>query len=182
MMHALASPAKLVYFVERFPMEHANRRERNREEIMGELVRFGVSLERELLAAFDGHGRRKGFANRSEALRHCIRRELSEEIVSEPDAPVAGVLTLVYDHHDNDLPARLTALQHEAHAMVIATMHVHLDEHHCLETMALRGPAAAVSELADRLRSSRGVLQSSCALTAIETSGHHAFSAHKEHA
>ena len=80
---------------------------------MSELVRFGVSLERELLTAFDRHSERKGFANRSEALRHCIRRELSEEIVSDPEAPVAGVLTLVYDHHDNDLPGRLTSLQHE---------------------------------------------------------------------
>ena len=98
---------------------------------------------------------------------------------------MAGVLTLVYDHHDNDLPGRLTSLQHEAHGMVLATMHVHLDEHHCLETMALRGPAAAVTELADRLRSSRGVLQSSCALTAIEAAPeHHVFHdhAHKDHA
>lgn len=149
---------------------------------MSELVRFGVSLERDLLTAFDQHAERKGFANRSEALRHCIRRELSEEIVSDPDAPVAGVLTLVYDHHDNDLPGRLTSLQHEAHGMVLATMHVHLDEHHCLETMALRGPAAAVTELADRLRSSRGVLQSSCSLTAIEAAPeHHVFHEHAHH-
>lgn len=150
---------------------------------MSELVRFGVSLERELLAAFDEYSTRKGFANRSEALRHCMRRELSEEIVSDPHAPAAGVLTLVYDHHDNDLPSRLTAIQHNAHGMVLATMHVHLDEHQCLETMALRGPAAAVTELADRLRSLRGVLQSSCSLTAIETSPRkHMDHEHKEQA
>lgn len=147
---------------------------------MSELVRFGVSLERELLAAFDGHSARKGFANRSEALRHCIRRELSEEIVSDPHAPAAGVLTLVYDHHDRDLPGRLTAIQHDAHGLVLATMHVHLDEHHCLETMALRGSAAAVTELADRLRSLRGVLQSSCSLTAIEAApGEHMLHDHE---
>ena len=136
---------------------------------MGELVRFGVSLERGLLDAFDMHSARKGFANRSEALLHCIRRELSEELSAEPDAPIAGVLTLVYDHHDNDLPRRLVSLQHEAHSLVLSTMHVHLDEHHCLEAMALRGPASAVRQLADRLRSARGILQSSCALTSIET-------------
>ena len=135
---------------------------------MSELVRFGVSLENDLLTAFDAMSRRKGYSNRSEALRHCIRHELAEEIVSDPDAPVAGVLTLVYDHHDSDLSSRLTALQHEAHAMVLSTMHVHLDMHHCLETMALRGPCAQVTQLADRLRSSRGVLQSACSLTSIE--------------
>lgn len=135
---------------------------------MSELVRFGVSLERDLLEAFDELCRSRGFSNRSEALRHALRRELAEKIISAPDAPVAGVLTLVYDHHDNDLPGRLTAIQHEAHSLVLATMHVHLDEHHCLETMALRGPCAEVTRLADRLRSSRGVLQSSCSLTSVE--------------
>ena len=148
---------------------------------MSDLVRFGVSLEYDLLAAFDGLIQEKGFANRSEALRHCIRRELAEKITSAPDAPVAGVLTLVYDHHDNDLPGRLTALQHEAHSMVLATMHVHLDEHHCLETMALRGPCAEVTRLADRLRSSRGVLQSSCSLTAIEAAPEHHFTRDHTH-
>jgi len=147
---------------------------------MSELVRFGVSLENDLLAAFDMLSRRKGFANRSEALRHCIRRELAEEVISDPEAPVAGVLTLVYDHHDNDLPARLTSLQHEAHGLVLATMHVHLDEHHCLETMALRGPCAVVTSLANRLRSSRGVLQSSCSLTTVEAAPEQHFTHHHE--
>lgn len=145
------------------------------EPVMSDLVRFGVSLERNLLAAFDALSRERGFANRSEALRHALRRELAEKITSAPDAPVAGVLTLVYDHHENDLPGRLTALQHEAHGMVIASLHVHMDEHHCLETLALRGPCAEVTRLADRLRSSRGVLQSSCSLTAIEAAPEHHF-------
>ncbi len=136
---------------------------------MSEIVRFGVSLEHDLLDAFDGLIQSRGFANRSEALRHCIRRELAEEVTSEPDAPVAGVLTLVYDHHDNDLPRKLTSLQHESHNMVLATMHVHLDEHRCLETMALRGSCSEVTHLADRLRSSRGVLQSYCSLAAIKS-------------
>ena len=142
---------------------------------MNELMRFGVSLEQDLLQDFDALCELRG-PKRAEAIRHCIRRELAEEVLADPDAPVAGVLTLMFDHHDSDLPGRLTSLQHEAHSMVIATMHVHLDEHRCLEAMALRGSAAEVSHLADRLRSSRGVLQSSCSLTAIEPlhdHGHH---------
>ncbi|MBP3731539.1 MAG: nickel-responsive transcriptional regulator NikR [Mailhella sp.] len=139
---------------------------------MSELVRFGVSLEQDLLEAFDSLCERRE-SKRSEAIRHCIRRELAEEVLTDPNASVAGVLTLMFDHHDSDLPGRLTSLQHEAHDMVIATMHVHLDEHRCLEAMALRGSAAEVSRLADKLRSARGVLQSSCSLTAIESVHEH---------
>ncbi len=139
---------------------------------MSELVRFGVSLEQDLLDAFDDLCRRRG-TKRSEAIRHCIRRELAEDTLSDPEAPVAGVLALMFDHHDSDLPGRLTSIQHEAHDMVVATMHVHLDEHRCLESLALRGTAGAVADLADKLRSSRGVLQSSCSLTTIEPVAHH---------
>ena len=33
----------------------------------GQLVRFGIAIERELLALFDEHIERRGFENRSEA-------------------------------------------------------------------------------------------------------------------
>lgn len=135
---------------------------------MSELVRFGVSLEQDLLAAFDDLSRRRGYANRSEALRHCIRRELADDITADPAAPVAGVLTLVYDHMESDLPRRLTAMQHESHDAVLATLHVHLDLHHCLEVMTLRGTGAQVRDLADRLGSARGVLQGTLSLTPME--------------
>ena len=135
---------------------------------MSELVRFGVSLGQDLLTAFDELSRRRGYANRSEALRHCIRRELADDLTADPDGGVAGVLTLVYDHMESDLPRRLTAMQHEAHDAVLATLHVHLDLHHCLEVMTLRGTGTQVRELADRLRSARGVLQGSLSLTPIQ--------------
>jgi CopG family nickel-responsive transcriptional regulator len=139
---------------------------------VGGLARFGVSLENDLLAAFDDLCRRRGYANRSEALRHCIRRELSEEHAADPLMPAAGVLTIVYNHHGSDLARRLTAMQHEAHESVTATLHVHLDPHHCLEVIALRGPGGIVRELADRLRAARGILQSSLSLAPVWHGGH----------
>jgi CopG family nickel-responsive transcriptional regulator len=138
---------------------------------VGELARFGVSLEKDLLAAFDGLCRKRGYANRSEALRHCIRRELAEENAADPSLPAAGVLTVVYDHHGSDLSRRLTAMQHEAHESVTATLHVHLDPHHCLEVIALRGKGGVVRDLADRLRSARGILQSSLSLSPVLPDG-----------
>jgi CopG family nickel-responsive transcriptional regulator len=138
---------------------------------VGGLVRFGVSLENDLLSAFDELCRKRGHASRSEALRRCIRQELAEEHAADPLMPTAGVLTLVYNHHDSDLPRRLTAIQHEAHESVTATLHVHLDSHHCLEVMALRGAGGEVRALADRLRSAKGVLQSSLSLVSMRHEG-----------
>lgn len=149
---------------------------------MGDLTRFGVSLEQELLDDFDALCRRRGYANRSEALRHCIRRELKEEALEHPQSGCAGVLTLVYDHHDSDLPRRLTSMQHDAHHLVLSTLHVHLDQHHCLEIITLKGSGEEVRALADRLSSARGVLQSALSLTAL-THGEESLpaSCHEDH-
>ena len=124
---------------------------------MGKLTRFGVSLDEDLLTAFDGLCERKCYGNRSEALRDLIRRALGEEEWRTPEGQAAGTLTLVYDHHKHDLARRLMRLQHEDHDVIVAATHVHLDHDNCLEVLVLRGDAGRVQAMADRLISCRGV-------------------------
>ena len=123
---------------------------------MGKLTRFGVSLDEELLEPFDALCAVKGYSNRSEAIRDLIRKALVAEEWQQADGQGAGTLTLVYDHHKNDLARRLTQMQHDEHD-IIATLHVHLDHHNCLEVLILKGEAARVRALADKLISCKGV-------------------------
>ena len=124
---------------------------------MGKLTRFGVSLDEELLDPFDALCAVKGYSNRSEAIRDLIRKALVAEEWHQADGQGAGTLTLVYDHHKNDLARRLTQMQHDEHDIIIATLHVHLDHHNCLEVLILKGEAARVRALADKLISCKGV-------------------------
>lgn len=124
---------------------------------MGKLTRFGVSLDEELLEPFDALCAVKGYSNRSEAIRDLIRKALVTEEWQQADGQGAGTLTLVYDHHKNDLARRLTQMQHDEHDIIIATLHVHLDHHNCLEVLILKGEAARVRALADKLISCKGV-------------------------
>ena len=124
---------------------------------MGKLTRFGVSLDEELLEPFDALCAVKGYSNRSEAIRDLIRKALVAEEWHQADGQGAGTLTLVYDHHKNDLARRLTQMQHDEHDIIIATLHVHLDHHNCLEVLILKGEAARVRALADKLISCKGV-------------------------
>lgn len=123
---------------------------------MGKLARFGVSLDDELLEPFDALCERKGYTNRSEAIRDLIRRALVEESWSSSSCG-AGTLTLVYDHHKNDLARRLMDIQHDEHECIVTTMHVHLDHNNCLEVLVLKGEPEQVRALADRLVSCKGV-------------------------
>jgi CopG family nickel-responsive transcriptional regulator len=131
---------------------------------MSKLVRFGVSLGKDLLDRFDALVADRGYASRSEAFRDLIRGSLVEEEWRE-GGEVAGAVTLVYDHHKKDLVNRLTDIQHDAHNLIISTQHIHLDHDHCLEIIAVRGRAADAGRLADSLRSVKGVLQGTVSMS-----------------
>ena len=124
---------------------------------MGQLVRFGVSMDAELLAAFDGLIRQKGYANRSEAIRDLVRDALVKTDWEQDAGPVAAALCMVYDHHTPDLTHRLTHMQHDFAENIVSTLHVHLSQHDCLEVVILRGMPSRLQKLADRLLSTRGV-------------------------
>ena len=124
---------------------------------MGQLIRFGVSLDEDLLESFESLCARKGYSNRSEAIRDLIRGALVNDEWRHDAKEGAGTLTLVYDHHRNDLSRRLTNIQHDDYDIIVTTMHVHLDHHNCLEVLVLKGDPLRVRALADRLIACRGV-------------------------
>jgi len=123
---------------------------------MGDLVRTGLSLEGELLEKFDRAIARKGYQNRSEAVRDLIREYLVEQEASE-NKVVVGTLTMVYDHHRPNLSEKLIEAQHNADSRVLAATHVHLDHHNCLEVIIMKGQSAELRRLSDRILSLRGV-------------------------
>ena len=123
---------------------------------MGDLVRTGLSLERALLARFDRALRKKGYNNRSEAVRDLIRDHLVEG-EAEGNRTIVGTLTLVYDHHRPNLSEKLVEAQHHAAHKVLAAAHVHLDHHNCLEVIMMKGRSGELRRLSDRILSLRGV-------------------------
>ncbi len=124
---------------------------------MADLTRFGISIDDRLLKRFDELIARKGHANRSEAIRDLIRAALVEDQWSRGDEETVGTVTLVYDHHTRDLSDKLTEQQHSHHDAIVSALHVHLDAHHCLEVVVVRGRAREVKRLADELIGTKGV-------------------------
>ncbi len=124
---------------------------------MAELIRFGISMDSELLANFDELIGLKGYMNRSEAIRDLVRNALVEDQWSRADEEIVGTVTLVYDHQTRDLSDKLTEQQHSHHGAIISALHVHLDAHHCLEVVVVRGKAGDVKKLADELIGTKGV-------------------------
>ncbi len=124
---------------------------------MSELTRFGISMDGKLLAQFDALMERKGYANRSEAIRDLVRNALVEEQWTKGDEETVGTVTIVYNHHVRDLADKLTEQQHINHNAIISALHVHLDQDNCLEVVVVRGKAAEVKKLSDELIGTKGV-------------------------
>jgi CopG family nickel-responsive transcriptional regulator len=128
---------------------------------MSQIERIGVSLDKELLSMFDELIAGQGYQSRSEAIRDLVRRQLSEERLGNPKAKAVAAVFLVYDHHSTKLTESLIELQH-AHTFTsslqaISSLHVHLDEHDCLEVIILKGRVGEINKVAENILSMKGV-------------------------
>lgn len=121
------------------------------------MERVTITIDAELLAFIDTLSATKGYGSRSEAIRDILRKTAHAETQSDPAAPCFATLAYVYDHETRDLARRLTNQQHDHHDLSIATLHVHLDQHECLEVAVLRGASGDVRTFADGVISQRGV-------------------------
>ncbi len=121
------------------------------------VARIGVSLEGRLLDDFDRLVRSEGFASRSEALRELIRRALVLRR-QQAGGNVVGTITFVYRHDVGMVTHRILHRQHDFLESIRATAHTHLNEETCLEVLIVEGDAGRVEELANRLKTTKGVL------------------------
>ncbi len=133
------------------------------------VARLSVSLPPRLLRQLDEMTREKGYATRSQAIADMIRDRLVEHRQRTGKEEIAGTITLVYDHHKPQVQATLTDIQHDHQAVIISTLHVHLDHHNCLEVLAVRGRADLVRKIADELIAAKGVKHGRLTVT---TTGH----------
>jgi CopG family nickel-responsive transcriptional regulator len=134
---------------------------------MPELIRFGVSLNSDLLKQFDALIEAKGYKTRSEAIRDLIREDLVEQEWQGRDSnrETVGVFSLVYDHHQNELSNVLNRIQHDNLELIVSTTHIHVDHHNCLEVIILRGSSRKIQDVTNRLSSTRGVMHSKLIMT-----------------
>ena len=132
---------------------------------MSGIMRFGVSIDSQLIKKFDSLIARKGYATRSEAIRDMIRDSLVEREWESEERETVGTITLVYNHHTRELDHALTDMKHKSFHQIISTLHVHLDAHNCLEVLVVKGSSREIKHIADRLIGTRGVKHGKLTMT-----------------
>ncbi len=121
------------------------------------MQRVTVTLDEDLLAELDKFKDQRGYQNRSEALRDLTRAGLQQVREESDGGSCVAALVYIYDHEVRALAKRLASAQHDHHDLSVATLHVHLDHHSCLEVAVLRGATTDVRHFSEHVIAERGV-------------------------
>lgn len=120
------------------------------------LKRFGVSVPEDLLEKFDKIVEKKEYVGRSEAIRDAMRAYISQNEWEEEQKGAIASLNIVYQHKPK-LMAELMEAQHDAHAQVVSTVHVHVSHSHCMEVITLKGDRKSIENLANKVSGLKGI-------------------------
>ncbi len=127
---------------------------------MKRVERICISVPSDLLAEFDEAVRTMGYPNRSKAVQDAMRSLISEwKATGELTGSVNGAIVMIYEHEKPGLVEALLDIQHEYGDLICATMHIHLDPENCMEVIAVRGDAQRIKELAEAMKTKKGVKQ-----------------------
>jgi CopG family nickel-responsive transcriptional regulator len=123
---------------------------------MSQLTRISISIENDIINRFDAISEQQGLPTRSEAIKHLIRSALVQYEWSCGDI-VAGVITMIYDHHKSSLVQKLIEAQHNFGDIVICSQHAHLDHNNCMENIIVKGKVEKVKGLHKELLAIKGI-------------------------
>lgn len=91
---------------------------------LSQMQRVTITLDDDLLETLDNLSQRRGYNNRSEAIRDILRGALAQEATQEHGTQGFAVLSYVYEHEKRDLASRIVSTQHHHHDLSVATLHV----------------------------------------------------------
>ncbi|MDR1335646.1 MAG: nickel-responsive transcriptional regulator NikR [Tannerella sp.] len=120
------------------------------------LKRFGVSLEDGLLEALDRYVTENGFANRSQAIRFLVEKNVAEQ-KWQCDHIVAGTIVIMYDQARKEIDSKITAVQQRYQDVILSSSQYYLNEAFCLHIATVTGTAHRLTELSDRLITIKGI-------------------------
>jgi CopG family nickel-responsive transcriptional regulator len=120
------------------------------------LKRFGVSLEDHLLDALDEYAENNGFANRSQAIRFLVEKNVAEQKWM-CNHIVAGTIIIMYDQSKKDISSKITGVQQNYTDVILSSSQYYINQNFCMHIVTVMGTAFRLTELSDLLTTIRGI-------------------------
>ena len=104
------------------------------------LSRVSISLPSDLLSKFDESMVKTGYTDRSKALQAAMHYLVDEYTwKSEDKADGAGAIVMLYNNHIYNQDKKSVHIQHKYADIISASIHLHLANDNCLETIMVKG-------------------------------------------
>jgi CopG family transcriptional regulator, nickel-responsive regulator len=134
------------------------------------MQRVTVTIDDDLIADLNQFIAKRGYTNRSEAVRDLARAAIQQATLDMGGGPhrCVGAVIYVYDHSARQLPQRLVEVSRDRPDLSRTTLHVDLDHGRCMEVMVLRGLTEEVRQLSDQVIAQRGVQHGRLVLVPID--------------
>ncbi len=151
------------------PYKKIGSKSRKKISLKTKVKRISISLSPILLEEFDRAMGRTGFTDCSKAIQTALHSfidnsnwENNKDKKDSEDKFLdryvgAGAIILLYDNHTYNQDSISTQIQHNYNDVIIASTHLHLDEHNCLESIMVNGKANRIKELTQKLSENRGI-------------------------
>ena len=120
------------------------------------VVRFSISLPKDISKKFDEIIKEDGFENRSKAIYTLIKKYITESKWKKGES-VAGIISILYDHHDKETVNSLLETQHDFHDIIVSSQHIHLDHVNCFEVIIVKGKSEIIQNLYRKILNIRNI-------------------------
>lgn len=120
------------------------------------IKRFGVSLEDNLLESLDQYVDENGFANRSQAIRFLIEKNVAEK-KWQCNHIVAGTIIIMYDQEKKAISAKIVSIQQDYQDAILSSSQYYVNQNFCLHIVTVMETAHRLTELSDKLTAIKGI-------------------------
>jgi CopG family nickel-responsive transcriptional regulator len=131
------------------------------------VTRFGVSLEQDLLEALDAFVQDNSYANRSQAIRALVEKNIVEKKWL-CNRHVAGAIVLIYDPGKNDIASNILKIQQANTSFILSTQRFFKERNRCFEVIAVEGTAQQLTRLSDEILSLKGMIHGKLIMSRID--------------
>lgn len=97
-----------------------------------------------------------GFANRSQAIRFLIEKNVAEQ-KWQCNHIVAGTIIIMYDQAKKEISSQITTIQQLYKDVILSSSQYYINRNFCLHIVTVLGTAYRLTELSDRLTTLKGI-------------------------
>ena len=120
------------------------------------LKRFGVSLEDNLLESLDQYVNENGFANRSQAIRFLIEKNVAER-KWQCNHIVAGTIVIMYDQVKKEISLKIMGIQQNYKDVILSSSQYYINQNFCLHIVTVMGTGHRKTELSHYMTTNKGI-------------------------